>query len=419
VLRVTSDANENLRVSPATGALVAGDTLLTPTTANVVGIAYDRNVRGATQTTLYSYDLSNNQLVTIGSVNGSPKSPNSGNVSVVGPSTVTADSGTAGRAGFDVGDDGVGYLNLVVNGTSGLYTANLGTGNLSLVGNIGGVTLVGLSEAPATALTVTGFLSPVMKNTPGTFTVTAVDPYGVTVPGYSGTVTFTSTDRKVTLPADPPLTNGTGQFTASFATVGTQSLTASDTAAPTITGTQSGIVVTAPGTPPKGVSRIGVVRGAPDRVATLSLDTNGDGTFDSGDSVLNFGLATDRFLVGRWRQPSQLVAADGALDAAAPPLALDANFLAVANQAIAAWQQAGGPAARRAAPEHPLHGGAAGQRGAGREPRQRHHARPDGGGPRLVGNADAAARQDGPVHGAGARDGPHAGSWRGDDRPAE
>jgi hypothetical protein len=39
VLRVTSDANENLRVNPATGALVANDTLLTPTTANVVGIA--------------------------------------------------------------------------------------------------------------------------------------------------------------------------------------------------------------------------------------------------------------------------------------------------------------------------------------------------------------------------------------------
>src|SRR5262249_31155206 len=36
-----------------------------------------------------------------------------------------------------------------------------------------------------------------------------------------------------------------------------------------------------------------------------------------------------------------LVAADGALAAALPPLALDANFVAVANQAIAAWQQAG------------------------------------------------------------------------------
>jgi hypothetical protein len=299
VARITSSTGENVRVSPITGAVVSNDTALSPSSL-YAGVAYDRNVRGATQTTLYSYDLTNNQLVTIGSVNGSPNSPNSGKVSAVGASTVTADSGTADRAGFDVGGDGVGYLNLVVNGTSGLYTANLGTGALSQVGNFGGVTLVGLSEAMATALTVSGFPSPIARNTPGTFTVTAVDPYGVTVPSYSGTVTFTSTDPKATLPADSPLTNGTGRFTATFATVGTQNLTASDAAVPTITGTQSGIIVNLHGTAAGPVSRIGVVRGAPDRVATLSLDTNGDGTFDSGDAVFTFGLSSDKFIVGDW-----------------------------------------------------------------------------------------------------------------------
>src|SRR5262249_38892676 len=76
-----------------------------------------------------------------------------------------------------------------------------------------------------------------------------------------------------------------------------------------------------------GTTKIGVVRPQADGSAIFALDANGDGVFDDGDSVFNFGLATDRFLVGKWRQPGQLVAADGALNAPVAPLALDANFL--------------------------------------------------------------------------------------------
>ena len=70
---------------------------------------------------------------------------------------------------------------------------------------------------------VTGFPSPVAANTPGTFTVTAVDAYGTPVPSYRGTVTFSSSDIRATLPADAPLTGGVGTFTATFRTGGTQS----------------------------------------------------------------------------------------------------------------------------------------------------------------------------------------------------
>ena len=48
-----------------------------------------------------------------------------------------------------------------------------------------------------------------------------------------------------------------------------------------------------------GKDEIGVVR--PNRrTATFSLDTNGDGKFDAGDSVFNFGLSTDTFVIGDW-----------------------------------------------------------------------------------------------------------------------
>jgi ELWxxDGT repeat protein len=45
---------------------------------------------------------------------------------------------------------------------------------------------------------------------------------------------------------------------------------------------------------------LGVERPAPDGSAILSLDSNGNLTFDSGDSVFTFGLATDTFLSGDW-----------------------------------------------------------------------------------------------------------------------
>jgi hypothetical protein len=49
-----------------------------------------------------------------------------------------------------------------------------------------------------------------------------------------------------------------------------------------------------------GRSKIGVVRGAPDGTAVFSLDTVGNGVFDTSDAVFHFGLAGDRFLVGDW-----------------------------------------------------------------------------------------------------------------------
>jgi hypothetical protein len=75
------------------------------------------------------------------------------------------------------------------------------------------------------------------------FTVTALDAGNNTVTTYSGTVHFTSTDAQASLPANSMLTNGSGTFSATLMTTGPQTITATDTASASITGTSSSIAV--------------------------------------------------------------------------------------------------------------------------------------------------------------------------------
>lgn len=104
------------------------------------------------------------------------------------------------------------------------------------------------SGVPAT-LQVSGFPSAQVAGTPGSLTVTVLDGAGNTVTGYTGTVHFTSDDAQAVLPADYTFIagdNGVKVFTNVFQlrTVGTRSITATDTVSATVTGTQSGITVT-------------------------------------------------------------------------------------------------------------------------------------------------------------------------------
>jgi Galactose oxidase, central domain len=67
-------------------------------------------------------------------------------------------------------------------------------------------------------------------------TVTALDAANNPFTTYSGTVHFTSTDGHAALPANSVLANGTRTFTATFNTSGMQTITATDTVRPSITG---------------------------------------------------------------------------------------------------------------------------------------------------------------------------------------
>ena len=66
--------------------------------------------------------------------------------------------------------------------------------------------------------------------------MTALDQSGNTATSYSGTVHFSSSDALADLSADATLTNGTGIFLAALGNAGTQTLTATDTQKPGITG---------------------------------------------------------------------------------------------------------------------------------------------------------------------------------------
>jgi hypothetical protein len=70
-----------------------------------------------------------------------------------------------------------------------------------------------------------------------TFTVTARDASNAVVPGYAGTVHFTSSDSAAVLPPDSKLMNGTGTFSATLATAGFQTISVTDTASASLQGT--------------------------------------------------------------------------------------------------------------------------------------------------------------------------------------
>lgn len=69
------------------------------------------------------------------------------------------------------------------------------------------------------------------------FTVTAKDANGVTAYGYTGTVTFSSSDIFATLPSNSTLINGVRVFSATLQSDGLQAITATDTVTGSIHGT--------------------------------------------------------------------------------------------------------------------------------------------------------------------------------------
>jgi hypothetical protein len=103
-----------------------------------------------------------------------------------------------------------------------------------------------VNAAAASMMSVAGFPSPITAGVAGNFTVTLKDPYGNIASGYTGTVHFTSSDGKASLPADYTFTAadaGVHTFSATLKTAGTQSITAKDTVTGSLTGTDGGIIV--------------------------------------------------------------------------------------------------------------------------------------------------------------------------------
>ena len=96
------------------------------------------------------------------------------------------------------------------------------------------------SPATATHFTVTAEAT-ATAGTAFPFTVTALDASNNVNNGYSGTVHFSSSDGQAMLPTNSALTNGTGTFSATLKTLGSQTITATDTVTASITGTSNSI----------------------------------------------------------------------------------------------------------------------------------------------------------------------------------
>jgi hypothetical protein len=118
----------------------------------------------------------------------------------------------------------------------------------TVTSSITGFDTVTVNPAAAATLTVTGFPSSVTTGTAGSVTVTAKDAYGNTATGYIEIIYFTSSDSTATLPSNYQFLvsdNAFHTFTngVTLKTVGTQSITATDTVTSSITGSQTGITV--------------------------------------------------------------------------------------------------------------------------------------------------------------------------------
>jgi Galactose oxidase, central domain len=127
-------------------------------------------------------------------------------------------------------------------GGSQILTAADAAGGLS-AGNSGSI-----SVSPGAAA---HFFVNAPSNSTGaafSFTVTAQDDWNNTVTGYAGTTHFSSTDGQAVLPANSTLGNGTATLSATLKTAGSQTITATDTSMPSITGTSNGITVSGPAT---------------------------------------------------------------------------------------------------------------------------------------------------------------------------
>jgi hypothetical protein len=131
-IRVTSDANQNLRLVPDTGALAMQDLDLNPGDPTVVGSAYTNSSFSATPpaaTTLYALDALDDAIYV-------QNPPNNGTLTM--PQQV--DINVRGDAGFDIaGQKNVGYVATAGDRRPGaeLYRVNVLTGNTKKLGQIG------------------------------------------------------------------------------------------------------------------------------------------------------------------------------------------------------------------------------------------------------------------------------------------
>ncbi len=175
-LRIVTGSAQNYRFNPTNFAIINDGTLAyaagDPSEGDspfVAAIAYTNNFAGATTTTLYGWDFAIDNLLTIGSLNGNPTSPNDGTLFTIGGPPVFVS--LAAGMGMDIsGLTGTAFINFDdldddgVNTTENLATVNLADGNVNDLGafpaglDVIDFAVATIPEPGSVALTATGLV---------------------------------------------------------------------------------------------------------------------------------------------------------------------------------------------------------------------------------------------------------------------
>lgn len=207
-----------------------------------------------TATDGYATGTSNNFAVNPGTLDNVVVSPSVVTIIAGGSQAFSAEAFDA--YGNSLGDV-TGSCTWSINaGAGGSWVQAIGTytsassGSWTVTGSYNGVSdtaSLTVDPAGAVSLVVSGFADPTVAGLAHDVLVTAKDSFGNTATGYSGEVAVSSSDGSAVLPASGVLSSGLGTFSVTLVTVGEQSISATDTIASSITGTQTGITVIAGG----------------------------------------------------------------------------------------------------------------------------------------------------------------------------
>src|SRR5438132_507687 len=206
------------------------------------------------------------------------------------PANYTFTSSTAGTPNCTTGcDQGIHtFINAVVLKTAATQSVTATDASKSTVK--GSQTGIVVQAQTASRLVLSGIATPRTAGTASSVTVEVKDAYGNRITNYTGTITFSSTDSRATLPANYRFTSGTNldngihTFTnaVTLKTAGSQSVTATDTVNGSLTGSQSAIQVN-----PAGASVL-VVSGIP---SPQSQNTASPVTVEARDAFANRATA--------------------------------------------------------------------------------------------------------------------------------
>jgi hypothetical protein len=180
-----------------------------------------------------SAGMAQTATVTLYDANGNGASAYTGTVHF---SSTDAQAGLPADYTFTSADAGAHLFSVTLK-TAGSQTV---TASDTVTSSLTGNQTVTISAGAASRLTLTG-LSNASAGTAQTATVTLYDANGNRAT-YSGTVHFTSSDSQAVLPADYTFTSvdaGQHQFSVTLKTVGSQTVTATDTVTSSLTGSQT------------------------------------------------------------------------------------------------------------------------------------------------------------------------------------